>query len=65
MKNNLDIRVIERNRIVEHVRNTARHILVTAMADPEMNLERAEVICTVLEDVADSIEGAEHWSWVN
>lgn len=65
MKNNLDIRVIERNRIVEHVRNTARHILVTAMADPEMNLERAEVICTVLEDVADSIEGAEHWSQVN
>ncbi|CAB4139115.1 hypothetical protein UFOVP351_21 [uncultured Caudovirales phage] len=65
MKNNLDIRVIERNRIVGHVRNTARHILVTAMADPEMNLERAEVICTVLEDVADSIEGSEHWSQVN
>lgn len=65
MKNDLDIRMIERNRIVGHIRNTARHILVTAMADPEMNLERAEVICTVLEDVADSIEEAEHWSFMN
>lgn len=65
MKNDLEIRAIERSRIVEHVRETARHILVTAMANPEMNLERAEVICTVLEDVADSIEGAEHWSRIN
>lgn len=65
MKNNLDIREIERNRIVEHVRETANHILVKAMADPEMNLARAEVICTVLEDVADSIEAAEHWPQIH
>lgn len=65
MRNSLEIRKIERNRIAEHVRETARHILVTAMANPDMNLERAEVICTVLEDVADSIDGAEHWSHIN
>lgn len=65
MKNDLEIREIERSRIVEHIRDTARHILVKAMADPEMNLTRAEVICTVLEDVADSVENAEHWACIN
>jgi hypothetical protein len=35
------------------------------MTDPGLDLERAEIICTILEDVAESIEGNDHWSHVN
>jgi hypothetical protein len=61
MKSNPE-RNAERYRIVEHVRSTAQHILAIAMDDKEMDLERADIICTVLEDVADSIEVGDHWS---
>jgi len=60
-----DIKMIERGRIVEHIRSTGEHILAMAMVSPEMNLERAEIICTILEDVAISIEEGDHWSYVN
>ena len=65
MKNKLDDRMAERYRIVEHVRDTAHHILGTAISDPGMDIERADIICTVLEDVAASIEEGDHWSHVN
>lgn len=65
MKNKLDEKLAERYRIVEHVRDTAPHILGTALADPTMDLERADVICTVLEDVAASIAEGDHWSHMN
>jgi hypothetical protein len=55
----------ERYRIVEHVRDTAHHILGTAISDPGMDIERADIICTVLEDVANSIEEGDHWSPLN
>lgn len=58
-------KMIERNRIVEHIRSTGEYLLGKAMTNPEMNLERAEIICTVLEDVAVSIEGGDHWSHMN
>lgn len=65
MKNKLDDRMAERYRIVEHVRDTAHHILGTAISDPGMDIERADILCTVLEDVAASIEEGDHWSHLN
>ena len=65
MKNKLDEKLAERIRIVEHVRDTAHHILGIAIADPTMDLERADVIRTVLEDVANSIEEGGHWPHMN
>jgi len=65
MKSNLSGKMAERYRIVEHVRDTAHHILGTAISDPGMDIERADIICTVLEDVATSIEEGDHWSHLN
>jgi hypothetical protein len=65
MRSDVEIQIIERNRIVQHIRGTGEYILAKAMTDPGLDLERAEIICTILEDVAESIEENDHWSHVN
>ena len=51
----------ERGRIVEHIREAASRVLLTAMQHNQYDLEIAERAATVMEETANAIEAGDHW----
>lgn len=51
----------ERDRIVAHLREAARRVLIEAMSHDQYDLGIAERAATVMEECADCIEQGDHW----
>lgn len=49
----------ERTDIANYLRRVASKLLIEAMEQDQYNLERAELLATVLEESADAIERGE------
>lgn len=52
----------ERERICRHLRGIAAKVLNNAIEHDQYDLERADLIATVLEETADAVEAGLHWS---
>lgn len=53
--------IVERQRIVAHIKNTATKLLVDAMERNQYKLETAEIIASAMEEIAAWIEEGAHW----
>lgn len=51
----------ERRQVVRQLRATAQDILLEAIDRNQYLLERAELIATVLEEIAAAVEAGDHW----
>ncbi len=52
----------ERARVTAHLRSIAAKVLNNAIEHDQYDLERADLIATVLEETADAVEAGLHWS---
>lgn len=50
----------ERDMIANYLRGVAGKLLIEAMEKDQYNLERAELVATVLEESAEAIERGDH-----
>lgn len=58
---NVEECLIERDRIILYLDNCATKLLAVAMSCEGYDVERAEALARILEDIASAVDKGEHW----